>query len=35
MNTDRQIQFQRNRWLKDHSISKGVSKFVISTQSGN
>ena len=34
-NTDRQIQYQRDKWLKDRSISKGVSKFVIPTQSGN
>lgn len=34
-NTDRQIQYQRDKWIKDHSISKGVSKFVIPTQSGN
>lgn len=33
--TDRQIQYQRSKWLKDRSISKGVSKFVIPTQSGN
>ena len=33
-NTDRQIQYQRDKWLKDCSISKGVSKFVIPTQSG-
>ncbi|WP_304528260.1 phage antirepressor N-terminal domain-containing protein [Romboutsia ilealis] len=33
-NTDRQIQYQRSKWLKDRSISKGVSKFVIPTQSG-
>ena len=34
-NTDRQIQYQRDKWLKDRSISKGVSKFVIPTKSGN
>lgn len=34
-NTDRQIQYQRDKWLKDRSLSKGVSKFVIPTQSGN
>ncbi len=34
-NTDRQIQYQRDKWLKDRSISKGVSKFVIPTHSGN
>lgn len=34
-NTDRQIQYQRDKWLKDRSISKGVSKFVIPTQNGN
>lgn len=34
-NTERQIQYQRNKWIKDRSISKGVSKFVIPTQSGN
>lgn len=33
-NTDRQIQYQRDKWLKDRSISKGVSKFVIPTKSG-
>ena len=34
-NTDRQIQYQRDKWIKDRSIVKGVSKFVIPTQSGN
>lgn len=33
-NTERQIQYQRNKWIKDRSISKGVSKFAIPTQSG-
>lgn len=34
-NTERQIQYQRDKWIKDRSISKGVSKFVTPTQSGN
>ncbi len=34
-NTERQIQYQRSKWIKDRSVSKGVSKFVIPTQSGN
>lgn len=34
-NKDSQIQYQRDKWIKDKSISKGVVKFPIPTQSGN
>lgn len=34
-NKDSQIQYQRDKWIQDKSISKGVVKFTTPTQSGN
>lgn len=34
-NKDGQIQYQRDKWIKDKTISKGVVKFTTPTQSGN
>lgn len=34
-NKDSQLQYQRDKWIDDHSISKGVVKFTIPTKRGN
>ena len=34
-NKDSQLQYQRDKWIEDRSISKGVLKFTIPTKHGN
>lgn len=34
-NKDSQLQYQRDKWINDKSISKGIVKFPTPTQSGN